>query len=205
MPLKEGSSDETRSENIHEMVKAGHPVEQAAAAAYRQQREAKKKRKTSDARAITDSDGHMWTRGVHLADDDTLLDAVRKHRDGYLTCEARVARVGTQRYRGYEVGLPDRGHVVLYRPPEEVFSRDSMRSMANKPVTLTHPNQMVNSKTWGRVAKGFSGSEAVRDGVRSYSIDADGCCRRRGFRERQRTRIERRLYHRLGLGCGRNS
>jgi len=41
MPLKKGSSDKTRSENIREMVKSGRPVKQAAAAAYRQQRQAK--------------------------------------------------------------------------------------------------------------------------------------------------------------------
>ena len=113
---------------------------------------------------VKDADGHEWTRAAHLSDNDTLLDAVTKHRDGYLTCEARVARTGTQRYRGYELGMPDKEHVTLYRPPEEVFARDSMRSMANKPVTLTHPKQMVDSKNWGKVAKGFSGSEVVRDG-----------------------------------------
>jgi hypothetical protein len=41
MSLKKGTSDKTRSENIREMVKAGRPVKQAAAAAYRQQRQAR--------------------------------------------------------------------------------------------------------------------------------------------------------------------
>ena len=44
MPLKKGASNKTRSENIKEMVKSGHPPKQAAAAAYRQQREARGKR-----------------------------------------------------------------------------------------------------------------------------------------------------------------
>ncbi len=43
MPLKECNSNATRSENIREMIKAGHPVKQAAAAAYREQREARAK------------------------------------------------------------------------------------------------------------------------------------------------------------------
>jgi hypothetical protein len=117
--------------------------------------------------AIADADGHLWTRELALADNDTefLVDkGAVPSRDGYLKAHARVARVGTQQYRGYEVGLPDRETVVLYRPPEEVFSRDSMRSHASKPVTLTHPQRMVDKTTWGRVAKGFSGNEVMRDG-----------------------------------------
>ena len=117
--------------------------------------------------AIADADGHLWTHALALADDDTefLVDkGVVPSRDGYLKAHARVARVGVQKYRGYEVGLPDRDNVILYRPPEEVFSRDSMRSHANRPVTLTHPQRMVDKNTWGRVAKGFSGNEVVRDG-----------------------------------------
>jgi len=43
MPLKKGKSNATRSANIREMVKAGYPRDQAAAAAYRQQRSARAK------------------------------------------------------------------------------------------------------------------------------------------------------------------
>jgi len=114
--------------------------------------------------AVTDADGRSWTRALALSDRETILDGVTRHRDGYLIADARVARVGTQTYKGFEVGLPDRERVTLYRPPEEVFATDSMRSHANKPVTLTHPKRMVDSTTWGKVAKGFSGSDVVRDG-----------------------------------------
>ncbi len=43
MPLKKGSSKAVVSKNIREMVKAGHPMKQAVAAAHRQARKAKKK------------------------------------------------------------------------------------------------------------------------------------------------------------------
>jgi hypothetical protein len=38
MPLFKGKSNAIRSQNIAEMIKAGHPEDQAIAAAYRQQR-----------------------------------------------------------------------------------------------------------------------------------------------------------------------
>jgi len=45
MPLKHGKSNATRAMNIHEMIQAGHDPKQAVAAAYRMQRESKKKKK----------------------------------------------------------------------------------------------------------------------------------------------------------------
>jgi hypothetical protein len=46
MPLKHGKSKSTISGNIHEMVKSGHPIKQAQAAAYRMAGYPKKKKKT---------------------------------------------------------------------------------------------------------------------------------------------------------------
>lgn len=45
MPLKKGSSDKTRSTNIATEIRHGKPKSQAAAIAYRIQREAKRKKK----------------------------------------------------------------------------------------------------------------------------------------------------------------
>jgi hypothetical protein len=42
MPLIKSASDEARSENIAEMIRAGHPAKQAEAAAYHNQREAQR-------------------------------------------------------------------------------------------------------------------------------------------------------------------
>lgn len=42
MPLKQGPSDKTRSENIAIEIDAGKPPKQAAAIAYQQQRDSKK-------------------------------------------------------------------------------------------------------------------------------------------------------------------
>lgn len=43
MPLKKGSSDKTRSQNIGTEIKAGKPRKQAIAIGYAEQRKAKKK------------------------------------------------------------------------------------------------------------------------------------------------------------------
>lgn len=45
MPLSKGSSSAVISENIREMMNAGHPQDQAIAAAYRMAGKSKKKRK----------------------------------------------------------------------------------------------------------------------------------------------------------------
>lgn len=45
MPLKHGSSDQDRSENIGELRRSGYPAKQAAAIAYRVQSESNKGRR----------------------------------------------------------------------------------------------------------------------------------------------------------------
>jgi hypothetical protein len=45
MPLKRGSSKKVVSENIREMVRAGHPQKQAVAASLANARKGKKKKK----------------------------------------------------------------------------------------------------------------------------------------------------------------
>lgn len=96
--------------------------------------------------------------------DSFVIDGVRKTSDGYLTAYAKVARTGVQTYRGHELGRPDLDKVRVYRPPEEVFHADAMRSAAHRPVTLKHPPVPVTSKNWRRFAGGQTGDEVVRDG-----------------------------------------
>jgi hypothetical protein len=95
--------------------------------------------------------------------DTFIMDSVRRTSDGYLTAFARVARTGIQEYKGHEVGRPDMETVRVYRPAEEVFAPDAMKSFAHRPVTLTHPRVPVTAKNWKRYAGGQTGGEVVRD------------------------------------------
>jgi hypothetical protein len=122
-----------------------------------------------DGDEIADADGRLWSRGVSLSDlgpAELVLDAKGSPltQDGYLKAMARVSRVGLQKYKGKEVDRPSMDSVILYRPEAEVFSRDALHSMANKPVTLYHPPKMVNASSWTKYAKGISGEDIVRDG-----------------------------------------
>jgi cation transport regulator ChaB len=97
---------------------------------------------------------------VHL-----VVDAKpRKVAGGYMVAHAKIARTGIQLYRGDELDRPELAEVKVYRPEDEVFSQDSMRSYAHKPITLDHPARHVDSTTWSKVAKGSMGQEVVRDG-----------------------------------------
>lgn len=96
--------------------------------------------------------------------DRVSVTATRRTADGYLVADAKVARTGVQVYTGAEVGRPEMPIVRVYRPPEEVFSQDAMRSYAYRPVTIDHPSKMVDATTWKGVASGQTGGEVVRDG-----------------------------------------
>lgn len=95
--------------------------------------------------------------------DSFVLDGVRRTNDGYIAAFAKVARTGIQTYKGSELGRPDLESVRLYRPPEEVFAPDAMRSFAHRPVTLQHPPKPVTAKNWKQYARGQTGDEVVRD------------------------------------------
>jgi uncharacterized protein len=116
-----------------------------------------------------DDEDNGWgdARTVRFTDSDNVLIIDKSHRrtkDGYFVCDARIARTGIQLYSGDEIGMPNLKVVRVYRPPEEVFSKASMQSLAHKPITLMHPPVMVDSNNWDEYAVGHIGDEVTRDG-----------------------------------------
>lgn len=108
--------------------------------------------------------------GVNDASGDegmlVLDEGANMHRspDGYLVAAPRIARTGIQLYKGFEMGVPDKETVKIYRPEDEVFNLDSLRSYAHKPVTMDHPREAVTSDNWRKYAIGQTADEVLRDG-----------------------------------------
>ncbi len=96
--------------------------------------------------------------------DSAPIAGLRLTRDGYAVAEVRAARTGIQQYAGSEVGRPDLAVVNVYRPPESVFSSDSMASYGHRPVTINHPSGGVTADNWKDLAVGVVGGDVVRDG-----------------------------------------
>ena len=79
----------------------------------------------------------------------------------------RVARTGIQRYLASELQLTDRKPdeiVNVYRPPEEVFSADSLQSYEDVDVTNDHPQSLVDASSFKKVAVGHTTDAAYADG-----------------------------------------
>lgn len=113
---------------------------------------------------------------THRFTDALTLDGTHKRRDGYLVADAKVARTGIQIYSGTEVGRPDLKTVRVYRAEDQVFSKASMASFANIPVTNDHPPEVVTADNWAKYAKGQTGEDVARDGeaLRIPLMIADG-------------------------------
>jgi len=102
---------------------------------------------------------------------------VKRTVDGYLVASSRVSRAGNvQLYTGDEMKQPGMEFVRVFRPESEVFSTDSMASIAHKPMTNNHPAASVTADTWKLDSIGQMGDEVTRDGeyIRVPLIMMDG-------------------------------
>lgn len=77
---------------------------------------------------------------------------------GYLICEnAVLGSTGYQEYFAHELNidtLPPNTKVKVYRPEEEVFKEESLRTLENKAICVLHPDEMVNSSNDSILRKG---------------------------------------------------
>lgn len=95
--------------------------------------------------------------------------------EGYLKTKAFIARTGVQDYIALEFGkndVPDSfikdpmRTVKVFRSQDEVFSSDTLKSFANKPITDDHPPEFVTADNWSTYAKGHIDGMPWREGDR---------------------------------------
>jgi len=97
--------------------------------------------------------------------DAVTVAGTRRRDDGSLLADARIARTGIQLYAGSEVGKPDMAMVRVYRPGSEVFSDETLRSAAHRPVTNDHPAELISADNWKAHAVGQTGDEITGEGI----------------------------------------
>ena len=109
----------------------------------------------------------------------------RREPEGYLLClNVPVARTGTQEYLPEELGLsppchPERSRgissplIQVYRPPEEVFSPETIASFEGMPVTNDHPPDGVDIGNIRALQKGHAHNVRRGAGAESDLLLAD--------------------------------
>jgi hypothetical protein len=96
--------------------------------------------------------------------DAASIGATKQTQDGFLIATSRVARIGVQTYRADELGMTGSHAIRVYRAPDQVFSKDALKSLQHAPVTLNHPSELVTSDNWAKYAKGEVSTDILRDG-----------------------------------------
>lgn len=105
--------------------------------------------------------------------------------DGYLVATVKIARSGIYQYTKRELGFMEDGIVNVYRPPDEVFSKDSLKSLAHAAVTVGHPQEAVTADNWSDLAVGEVSADVLRDGewLTTAIIVKDAKAQRQSARE----------------------
>ena len=89
---------------------------------------------------------------------EKLSEHKYKTPEGYLICvDSVLARTGKQTYKKNEIFVDseDDTEIEIDRTPEEVFSDKTLASFENKPITVEHPDEDVNSENYKEYSVGF--------------------------------------------------
>ena len=91
--------------------------------------------------------------------DSGSLRKLREVSGGGIRVDAQLTRSGV-----FEYHLPDGTVRREYRPPEEVFKRDSMDSLDCVPVGDDHPDELLDLETEHEYRRGLTGEHTRKDG-----------------------------------------
>lgn len=117
---------------------------------------------------------------------ESLSENIAQHPNGYLICRnAIIGRTGKQTYIASELDDPDgllgdradtREEIELYRMPKEVFSAATLSSFEGMPLTIHHPEELLDTENTqdhevGHIQNVREGKEPLDDG--NYPMLAD--------------------------------
>ena len=106
-------------------------------------------------------------KSLYVQDRITQKQTHREYTpEGFLRVPAYVAKTGVQKYLRRELGLDgDPNEVInVYRPPEEVFSEESLSTYDLADVTFEHPATLVTADTYRKTAVGVIDGVGVKEG-----------------------------------------
>lgn len=104
---------------------------------------------------------------ITINDRSSFAITQREYTDeGFLKVPGKVARTGVQEYLARELNLDgDPNRIVrVMRPEEEVFASKSLDTYKSADVTIEHPSEMVDAKTFKKVSKGVAPDAGIKDG-----------------------------------------
>lgn len=94
----------------------------------------------------------------------TMSEALETTENGALIGKAAIFGVGVYRYMGAD------GKVTAeFRPPESVFSKETLESYELVPLTNNHPPEKVTPENYKKYAVGNLGEEIERDSFNAYA------------------------------------
>lgn len=95
------------------------------------------------------------------------IESQRTYTDeGFIRVPGRASRSGIQTYLASELGLDGNPNrlVNIYRPADEVFNADSLKSFLGIDLTDDHPTDLVNPDNYRQTSVGVVISEGRQDG-----------------------------------------
>lgn len=94
----------------------------------------------------------------------TMTKPFKKNDNGSLVGKAAIFGVGVYRYMG-----PGGKVTSEFRPPEEVFSKETLDSYKLLPLTFDHPKEKVTPENFKKYVVGAIGEEIENDAYNAYA------------------------------------
>jgi len=157
MPIPQPNKNEKQNDYISRCISSisgeFENNKQAAAVCFTTWRRSKKKNRN-------DSDCLENERKISIIIDENENKYRIDEETGFMYVDAYLTKSGIFNYYNEEGNL-----IREYRPPEEVFSKESLNSLKLKPITDQHPKEMVSVDNIRDLQVGMIGNDIKKEGL----------------------------------------